>query len=212
MTMSMSRERCPAVKQYDTNDWALVRRAAELAWDKHEGETRKGSEVPYVSHVWSVAALVMEHGGSPEQAAAALLHDTAEDAGGEAVLDEIRELCGAQVSDLVRALSDSLVEDPTQKAPWRQRKEDYLAHLAEAPDEVLLVSAADKLSNARSMARDHSEIGSALWGKFNAGQDDQLWYYESLMAIFEKRGAAPLLVAELRQTIEELWRRDASLR
>lgn len=197
---------------YSPTDWALVRRAADLAWDKHEGETRKGSEVPYVSHVWQVAALVMENGGSPEQAAAALLHDTAEDAGGEAVLDEIRESCGAEVSALVRALSDSLVADPTQKAPWRQRKEDYLAHLADATDEVLLVSVADKLANARSMARDYGEVGPELWSRFNAPQAQQLWYYESLIDIFETRAVAPLLVAELRQTIEELWRRDASRR
>ncbi len=192
---------------YSKEDWALVRRAAELAWEKHEGDYRKGSSVPYVSHVWSVAAIVMEQGGSPAQAAAALLHDTAEDAGGEKVLEEIRQACGSEVSELVRALSDSLVEDPTQKAPWRQRKEDYLAHLAGASEAVGLVSAADKLANARSMARDFAEVGSALWERFSTkSAADQFWYYKSLIAIFEEHGTAPALVDELRDTIADLRR------
>lgn len=198
---------------YGTEDWALVRRAAELAWDKHEGDYRKGSSVPYVSHVWSVAALVMEHGGSPAQAAAALLHDTAEDAGGEKVLDEIRQVCGSHVAELVRALSDSLVEDPEQKAPWRKRKEDYLAHLADAPADVKLVSAADKLANARSMAKDFTEVGPELWQRFNTkSAADQFWYYDSLIAVFEQNATTPALVDALRDTIADLRRRnDAAL-
>lgn len=198
---------------YGTEDWALVRRAAELAWEKHEGDYRKGSSVPYVSHVWSVAALVMEHGGSPAQAAAALLHDTAEDAGGEKVLDEIRQVCGSHVAELVRALSDSLVEDPEQKAPWRKRKEDYLAHLADAPADVKLVSAADKLANARSMAKDFTEVGPELWQRFNTkSAADQFWYYDSLIAVFEQNATTPALVDALRDTIADLRRRnDAAL-
>lgn len=194
---------------YGSEDWALVRRAAELAWEKHEGDYRKGSSVPYVSHVWSVAALVMEHGGSPAQAAAALLHDTAEDAGGEKVVDEIRQVCGSHVAELVRALSDSLVEDPEQKAPWRKRKEDYLAHLAGAPADVKLVSAADKLANARSMAKDFTEVGPELWQRFNTkSAADQFWYYDSLIAVFEQNATASALVDELRDTIADLRRRN----
>lgn len=195
---------------YSPEDWALVERAAQLAWEKHQGEYRKGgTAVPYVAHVWGVASLVMEHGGSPEQAAAALLHDTAEDSGGEKVLDEIAEKCGSHVADIVRDLSDSLVEDPTQKAPWRQRKEDYLAHLADASDEVLLVSAADKLANARSLAKDFAEVGPELWQRFNTkSATDQFWYYESLIEAFEARNAAPLMVAELRSNINDLRARN----
>ena len=191
---------------YSPEDWALVERAAQLAWDKHQGDYRKGGAgIPYISHVWAVASLVMEHGGSPAQVAAALLHDTAEDAGGEKVLDEIREVCGAEVAELVRGLSDSLVEDPTQKAPWRQRKEDYLAHLDEASADVRLVSAADKLANARSMAKDFAEQGSALWERFNTkSAEDQFWYYESLITKFEETGTAPGMVAELSSVIADL--------
>ena len=187
-----------------------MRRAAELAWENHEGDYRKGgASIPYVSHVWSVAALVMEHGVSPAQAAAAVLHDTAEDAGGEKVLDAIRQACGSEVAELVRALSDSLVEDPEQKAPWRERKEDYLAHLADVSDDVTLVSAAGKLANARSMARDFAEVGPALWQRFNTkSAADQFWYYESLVAVFEQKATAPALVDELRGTIADLRRRN----
>lgn len=195
---------------YDEQDWALVRRAADLAWEKHEGEYRKGgATVPYISHVWTVASIVMEHGGTAVQAAAALLHDTAEDAGGEKVLDEIREACGTEVADLVRALSDSLVENPEDKAPWPSRKKTYLTELRSAPDPVHLVSAADKLANARSMLSDFAQVGPALWERFRTkSAADQFWYYETLIEIFDERGTIPALTGELRETIAELRRRD----
>ena len=122
-------------------------------------------------------------------------------------------MCGSHVAELVRALSDSLVEDPEQKAPWRKRKEDYLAHLADAPADVKLVSAADKLANARSMAKDFTEVGPALWQRFNTkSAADQFWYYDSLIAVFEQNATTPALVDALRDTIADLRRRnDAAL-
>lgn len=98
-------------------DWDLLERAAALAMREHRGDLRKGSAIPSISHVWSVAALVMEHGGDSQQAAAALLHDVAEDHGGETALATIAAECGQEVADMVRDLSDSLAEDPTNKAP-----------------------------------------------------------------------------------------------
>ncbi|MGO0578064.1 HD domain-containing protein [Ornithinimicrobium panacihumi] len=192
-----------------TWDWDLLERAAALAMREHRGDLRKGSATPYVSHVWSVAALVMEHGGDSTQAAAALLHDVAEDHGGEAALTMIAAECGQEVVDLVRALSDSLVEDPDNKPPWRERKEAYLAHLPEACDRVLLISAADKLHNVRSMLKDHAEQGRALWGRFRTkSAADQFWYYEELVRVFEASGVAPLMIAEMRATLERLRTAD----
>lgn len=191
-----------------TWDWDLIRTAADLAFEKHRGDLRKGGDTPYVSHVWSVAAIVLEHGGDSDQAAAALLHDVAEDHGGRTALEEIRRRTNDRVADLVAALSDTLVEDPAQKPEWRQRKEDYLAHLVDAPADVLLVSAADKLANLRSMVRDHREVGDELWRRFRTeSAEDQFWYYTCLVEIFEKRGEHPVLVEELDATLTHLMGR-----
>ncbi len=111
---------------------------------------------------------------------AALLHDAAEDGGGEATLAEIRARFGDAVADIVLGCSDSLVEDPEDKLPWRERKENYLAHLESASLSVCLVSAADKLHNVRSITRDYHEHGDGIWERFQGQRDGTLWYYETV--------------------------------
>ena len=123
------------------------------------GQRRKGTGIPYIAHVLGVAAIAMEYGADEDEAIGALLHDAAEDGGGEATLAEIRARFGDAVGDIVLGCSDSLVEDPEDKLPWRDRKENYLAHLENASQSVCLVSAADKLHNVRSIIRDYHEHG-----------------------------------------------------
>ena len=142
----------------------------------HRDQTRKGTGVPYVTHLLAVAAIVGENGGTEDEVVAALLHDAPEDAGGVARLAEIRGRFGDGVADIVAGCTDTY-EDP--KPPWRARKEAYLDHLAGAPAPVRLVSAADKLHNARSVLADYRAIGEDLWGRFNGGRDGTLWYYRA---------------------------------
>ena len=157
----------------------------------HREQTRKGSGIPYVSHLLAVCSLVIEHGGSEDQAIAALLHDAAEDQGGEPRLNEIRARYGAAVADIVADCTDAWT-DP--KPDWRPRKEAYLAALASKPATSLLVSLADKTHNAGAILGDYRLLGDGLWDRFNGGRDGTIWYYRSLSAVFDK--AMPGALAE----------------
>ena len=174
--------------------------ALAFAVDLHREQPRKGTGVPYVSHLLSVAALVLEHGGSEDQAIAALLHDAVEDQGGRPTAERIRERFGDLVAEIVDGCTDT---DVSPKPPWRLRKEAYVARVRNEPAHVRLVSAADKLHNARTMVTDLRIHGPALWGRFNAGRDETLWYLESLVAAFREAGTTPI-VEELARTVAEL--------
>jgi (p)ppGpp synthase/HD superfamily hydrolase len=175
-------------------------RAMVFASRLHARQRRKGSRVPYVAHLLATASLVLEHGGREDEAIAALLHDAVEDQGGRRTLAAIERRFGARVAAIVLACSDTDVEP---KPPWRPRKEAYLAHLRRAPAPVRLVSAADKLHNARSTVADLREQGRRVWDRFHAGPRDQLWYYRSLVAIFRRRGPQAL-ASELARVVEEM--------
>ena len=166
----------------------------------HDGQRRKGSEIPYVAHLLAVASLVLEHGGNEDQAIAALLHDAVEDQGGLATLDRIRAEFGEEVADMVEQCSDAY-EDP--KPPWRQRKQAYLAALAAKSPEALLVSAADKLHNARAIVADYRDLGEDLWARFRGGKEGTLWYYRALADGLSAHGPARL-AAELARVVDEL--------
>jgi GTP pyrophosphokinase len=176
--------------------------ALTLAHELHAGQVRKGTAIPYVSHVLAVAGIVLDHGGDEDEAIAALLHDAVEDCGGAPVLAEIRHLFGDRVAGIVAACSDT---DQIPKPPWQARKEAYLAHLRDAPASVRLVSAADKLHNARAILADYREIGEALWARFNATKAQTLWYYRALVEAFVAHGSSSL-VLELARTVEEIER------
>ena len=167
----------------------------------HRTQTRKGSDVPYIGHLLSVAGLVIEGGGTETEAIAGLLHDAAEDQGGEQTLDEIRTKFGADVADIVEECIDTMV---TPKPPWRQRKEDYIAHLGKASDSTVLVSMADKLDNARAILRDLRRFGPPLWERFSTTDpQDHLWYYQSLLEVYRRRSES-WLVGELARVIRDL--------
>jgi (p)ppGpp synthase/HD superfamily hydrolase len=168
---------------------------------KHATQTRKASEVPYLGHLLSVAGLVIEADGTETQAIAALLHDAAEDQGGERTLAEIDEKFGAGVASIVAECSDTF-EAP--KPPWRARKERYIDHLRVASEDAVLVSLADKLDNARAILRDFRALGNEVWQRFSV-QDPQLqlWYYRSLLEVFGQRTHS-WMVGELRDVFDAL--------
>src|SRR3712207_6225248 len=142
----------------------------------HREQLRKGSRVPYMTHLMSVSALVMEHGGSEDQAIAALLHDAVEDAPagtGGAVLAEIRSRFGDTVADIIRACSDGLDADGNRSGSWAERKRPYVAGLADKPVDALLVTAADKTHNGRCIAADVRRCGQGFWSTFNASRSEE---------------------------------------
>ncbi len=180
-------------------------RALVYAESKHRTQVRKGGDIPYVGHLLSVAGLVINDGGSEDQAIAALLHDTVEDAGGPPRLEEIRRDFGETVARIVEQCSDAQPEPGQQKAPWLERKQKYVDHLSEVGMDTLLVSVADKLDNARSMLRDYHEHGPKLWERFNRkNPNDHLWYYGSLLEAYRARGLDSWMVDELGRVVTEL--------
>ena len=183
---------------------SLLDEAVALALDAFRPIRRKGTSVPYVTHLLAVTALVGEHGGDEEQMIAAVLHDYLEDirAATPALLEE---RFGERVARIVQALSDT-TEHP--KPPWQERKRSYIAKLAVEPAEVKLVSAADKLHNARSVLRDLRGVGDAVFERFNTGGDHKartLWYYEAVVEALGTGWSHPLL-EELRETVEGMRR------
>jgi (p)ppGpp synthase/HD superfamily hydrolase len=175
--------------------------ALGYAADLHNTQTRKASGVPYVGHLLSVAGLVIEADGSETEAIAALLHDAAEDQGGDATLADIEKRFGSAVAAIVEECSDT-VETP--KPPWRQRKENYIAHLDTLSDSTILVSLADKLDNARAILRDLRRYGPKVWQRFNTDDPhDHLWYYRSLLDVYRRRSDS-WLVDELERVVRVL--------
>jgi (p)ppGpp synthase/HD superfamily hydrolase len=167
----------------------------------HRDQTRKGSGIPYVNHLLAVAAIVGENGGTEEEVVAALLHDAPEDHGGRARLEEIRERFGDAVAEIVAGCTDTY-EDP--KPAWRPRKEAYVAHVRTAPASVRLVSAADKLHNARSILADLRVSGDALWGRFTGGKEGTIWYYRALTSALGAAGTNAAVVEELGRVVRKM--------
>ena len=181
--------------------------ALQFASGLHHSQCRKGTPVPYISHLMAVSALVLEAGGDEDVAIAALLHDAVEDQGGRPTLDTICRMFGDRVANVVMECSDT---DREPKPPWRERKERYLAHLPSASADALLVSIADKLHNARSVLADYRRHKENLWMRFNAGKEDQFWYYGELMRVFTQRRPEDPLVTEFGRVVKELITLDGA--
>ena len=175
-------------------------RAFLFAKEKHAGQTRKASGVPYLAHLMGVASLALEYGGDEDVAIAALLHDVVEDCGGRAMLKEVKRRFGSRVAKMVEGCTDS---DTVPKRPWRERKDTYLQHLKSADEETRLVSAADKLNNLRSILSDYREVGEVVWERFKGGREGTLWYYRALLEEFQ-RGKPNRLIRDFELLVLEL--------
>jgi (p)ppGpp synthase/HD superfamily hydrolase len=173
-------------------DSELMTAAFKLAAEVHRTQKRKGSTVPYLTHLLGVTELVWLHDGTDVEAAAALLHDAVEDGGGEAMLTTIADDCGKDVAGIVRNCSDSLVDTTAGggKKPWLERKQRYMTEVGAHDPSTLLVSACDKLHNLRATRVDYEVLGDELWGRFNpqSGWRGQLWYYTELLRIYGEHG------------------------
>jgi (p)ppGpp synthase/HD superfamily hydrolase len=180
-------------------DAALV-----LASSLHREQARKASTVPYVAHLLGVASLVLEEGGSEDMAIAALLHDAAEDQGGEEVLAGIAAAFGGEVAQWVRQASDSFVHP---KPAWETRKRHHLAGIPMADREARLIMLADKVHNARSILADHARVGPRTWDRFSVPRERTVWYYEALLEVFE-RGLSPVLYDALSDCVRRMKELD----
>jgi (p)ppGpp synthase/HD superfamily hydrolase len=190
--------------------------AVDYARQIHTG-VRKGTEVPYMAHLLGVASLVMGEVGhvpfavTEDMVIAGLLHDTVEDEGGLPRLHDIEARFGKKVADIVKGCTDSFEVDSDKKQEWEQRKASYIKWLREEPesDGTLLVSAADKLYNARAILEDYEQIGAEVWKRFKRGRDQQIWYFDELLKIYDARCPNWRIVKKLKSVVSELRRVSA---
>jgi len=176
--------------------------AFAFTYELHRTQVRKGSKVPYITHLIGVAAIVGRYGGDEDQFIAALLHDAVEDQGGRETLERIHERFGDTVAAYVEGCSDS---DTTPKPPWQERKAQFLRSAREAPPALRLIIAADKLHNTRALISDLRERGNALWDVFEAGRERTLWYYAEIVCALSVHWTHPLL-RELAEEVDVLQR------
>jgi len=205
----------PSGKQ-DSGSLHLTRRfseAVDYARCLHI-ERRKGTGIPYMAHLLGVASLVMGEAGHAEvpvtedMVIAALLHDAVEDHGGECRRRDIEANFGTEVARMVAGLSDSFEEDPSQKKDWATRKREYVERLRHEPADVRLISAADKLYNARAILEDYRVIGAEVWQRFKRGRNDQMRYFKALLEVFQSF-AQCRIVDELTRVVAELEKLSA---
>jgi (p)ppGpp synthase/HD superfamily hydrolase len=184
-----------------------------MAAEVHARQLRKGSDVPYLAHLMAVSALTLDYGGDEDCAIAALLHDTVEDSTDGRVMEaRIRARFGDRVADIVMTCSDAIAVPGQPKAPWRERKQRYIDVLETADHDALLVSACDKLHNARAVLGDLRIHGNALWQRFSTRSGpDQVWYYTSVADVFSRRMPGPL-ADELQRVVGELTELELACR
>lgn len=180
-------------------------KALTFAVDLHRHQFRKGGELPYIGHLLGVCGIALENGADEDEAIAALLHDSIEDqaesfGGADKLREHIRSEFGEKVLAIVEGCTDA---ESIPKPPWRERKERYVAHLADASASVLLVSASDKVYNARAILQDFREVGDEVWLRFTGGREGTLWYYRALSNAFQAHGSTPLR-RELERVVHDL--------
>jgi (p)ppGpp synthase/HD superfamily hydrolase len=177
--------------------------AFRYAHEVHAGQVRKGDgDVPYIGHLMGVASIVLDDGGSEDEAIGALLHDAAEDHGGRERLDDIRQRFGDTVAKIVEDCTDSW---ETPKRPWLERKRAYTEHARHLAGPSLRVSAADKVHNGYAILRDLRNDGEAVWDRFNATADDVIAYYQALVRSYREAGGGKL-VDELERIVRGIER------
>jgi (p)ppGpp synthase/HD superfamily hydrolase len=179
--------------------------AVRYANQAHEGQTRKGTAMPYISHLLAVASFVLDEGADEDSAIAALLHDVPEDDPRRAPresLEDIRRRFGDKVAHIVEGCTDSW-ERP--KRPWIDRKRQYVEHARSLDRDTLRVSAADKVHNAYTILRNLRDSGESVWQRFNGSPDEVMWYYGALVRAFREAGGGPL-VDELDRVVRGIKR------
>ncbi|WP_045516922.1 HD domain-containing protein [Neobacillus niacini] len=177
----------------------VVEKALQTASRSHEGQYRKNTDIPYIIHPVAVGMMLMKAGYSDEIVAAGILHDTVEDT--PLILEDIKEEFGAKIAEIVEGSSE-----PDKTLPWKDRKEHTIEFLKTASEEIRAVVCADKLHNIRSIIRDYEDVGEEVWSRFNAGKEQQKWYYTNVVESLGIQSTFDLLI-ELRYEVDKLFGR-----
>ena len=175
--------------------------AFEYARLLHDGQLRKGTQTPYISHLMSVSSLVLDSGGSEDEAISALLHDAVEDCGGLPVLEKIRQKFGDEIADIVKGCSEPEIQP---RPPWKDRKKAYISQIASESDSVKRVACADKLHNLRSILTDYHSVGDRVWDRFHADKEGTLWFYQSMLETLRTFGDGMAIFVELEKRVTDL--------
>ena len=197
----------------DAINRALILHRGQKRKKTKEERARGDAEVPYAAHLFSVAALAMEHGADEDETIAAFLHDAAEDQGGEELLAELEDVYGSRVATIIRGCSDSLTAPREGRGEWRARKDRFIEFVrTDADPSVLLVVACDKVHNARSVVTDLARFGPGIFARFSSGQEGTLWYYRAILTALRSREAdmrtdlQRLLLDDLERIIDRMER------
>ena len=159
-----------------------IEEAIEVAAEAHQGQYRKGTRTPYITHPYAVGLILMEAGCPDAMIIGGILHDTVEDT--DLTLEYIREHFGNSIADIVDGCSEN------KALRWRARKTERIEALRTASPEVCTVTCADKLHNLRTIISEHDVIGDTVWNRFHGGVEDQAWYYRSILGAIADRDAA----------------------
>ena len=178
-------------------DFPLIDLAIKVSTKAHEGQYRKGTNLPYISHPYAGGMLLMSSECTSEVVAAGILHDTVEDT--ELTLLDIEEQFGPKVASIVEECSE-----PNKEWSWEERKEHTIEYLKTAPIEVKLVTCADKLHNVRTMYENYQLEGEDFWNRFNRGKEKQAWYYRNIVKSLRVNSTFPMLDA-LQEEVEKLF-------
>jgi (p)ppGpp synthase/HD superfamily hydrolase len=176
----------------------VIEKALELASKFHEGQYRKNTDIPYITHPVTVGMMLLKKGYSEEVVAAGVLHDTVEDT--SLTLEEIKREFGSNIAEIVEGSSE-----PDKSLPWKARKEHTIEFLKTASEDIRAVVCADKLHNIRSIIRDYEQVGEEVWSRFNAGKEQQKWYYTNVVDSLGAQSSFELLI-ELRKEVDKLFR------
>ena len=182
----------------------LLTRAICFAAEKHEGQTRKGSGVPYIVHPVEVVAIAASVTEDETVQAAAALHDVVEDCG--VTPGEIVALFGARVAKLVAADTEEKREELPAADTWKQRKQETVDALLQMERDGKIIVLSDKLSNLRSLSRDYAQVGDALWGRFNCKvKAEHAWYYRSIRDALQADFGETQAFRELAELIDKIF-------
>ena len=189
------------MKKFDLDKYL---EAYVYSFELHKKQTRKGSNIPYFTHLSSVSNLIIENNGTTTQAIAGLLHDAVEDQGGAKTLAAIKRKFGPKVAKIVDQCSDTTIKP---KPPWKTRKIKYIKDIKNKTQDTLLVSLCDKYHNANCILSDYQKVGEEIWDRFTASKQETFWYYESLYKEFKKYLKNHLeLIKAFKDTVDEMKR------
>jgi (p)ppGpp synthase/HD superfamily hydrolase len=166
-----------------------IEKALNLAAQKHDCQIRKSSKSPFIIHPVSVMIILSQYTEDENILVASLLHDILEDVEDYNYKD-LKKDFGEKIAQIVEGVSedpDLIANRLDDKKTWQSRKERYIKTLKKDSFESLMICAADKIHNLRSMTKIYQEQGEKMWQDFNAPLEKQVWYYQAVTRILKEK-------------------------